>query len=258
MISDACLVVFLVSLVAAASSSAAAQEGAGPSPFDPAVFADPPKEYRPLQMVHGFDAMLRDRPNLTGEEGIDTRLEYLSSLGVGGIVASVGITDYLTSARQWEVYRYGMRKADEMGLVLWLYDEKGYPSGTAGGIVTRANPEYVAQGLACYTVRVEGPAEVVQDLPLSCKAFEWACAYRTGTQPTREALLDLSGSVDEWGTLRWSAPQGEWTVLYLARRVMYEGTFATAVPVGHSPTRQYINTLDEDAVRAFLRVTHEQ
>ncbi len=251
------MIVVFASLVAALAG-AAAEAGEGPSPFDRAAFADPPGEFRPLQMVHGFDRMMRGRGGSAGEEGIDRRLEYLRGLGIGGIVASVGTDDYLASERQWDVYRYGMRKAEGMGLALWLYDEKGYPSGTAGGIVTRANPEFAAQGMACYATSVQGPAEVVQELPLSCRAFEWACAYPAGTQPTAGNVLDLSGNVDEWGTLRWSAPAGGWSVLYMARRVMYEGTFATAVPVGHSPTRQYINTLDARAVRAFLRVTHEQ
>lgn len=258
-LSNACLFALLVALLTlAAGSHVGAQQSGGGSVFDPRLFADPPNEYRPLQMVHGFDRMLRDRQQLAGEKGIDARLEFLQGLGIGGIVANVGRDDYLNSRQQWEVYRYGMQKAHEMGLVLWLYDEKGYPSGTAGGIVTRANPQYVAQGLACYTLHVQGPTHVTKHLPLSCKTFEWACAYPSTDQPAGESVLDLSDEVDDWGTLRWDAPDGDWTVLYIARRIMYEGTFATAVPIGHTPTRQYINTLDKDAVRAFLRVTHEQ
>lgn len=33
-------------------------------------------------------------------------------------------------------------------MVVWIYDEKGYPSGSAGGLVLRNNPEYEAQELA--------------------------------------------------------------------------------------------------------------
>ncbi len=257
MLSNACLLALIVSFAVMAAQTAACASGAA-SPFDPAVFADPPNEYRPLQIVHGFDRMLRDRNTLEGEEAIDERLEFLAGLGIGGIVANVGFEDYLSSERQWEVFRYGMWKADQMGLVLWLYDEKGYPSGTAGGIVVRSNPDYVAQGLACYTTRAEGPTQVVQPLPLSCQAFHAACAYPTAAEPTGDDVIDLTQYVDQWGTLRWDAPEGHWTVLYMARRMMYEGTFLTAVPRGHTPSRQYINTLDEAAVRAFLRVTHER
>lgn len=114
------------------------------------LFRDPANEYRPLQIVHGLDGALLDPKNLVGEEGIDRRLRELQEMGIGGIIANVGSRDNLTSPRQWRTYRYGMRKAAEMGLVLWLYDEKGYPSGSAGGIVSRAHPEYVTLGLASY------------------------------------------------------------------------------------------------------------
>ncbi|MFW6118743.1 MAG: glycosyl hydrolase [Planctomycetota bacterium] len=264
MIPNVCLIAIVIALLATFGSHAAGQPAGGvqpaeePSPFDPAVFADPPNEYRPLRLVHGIDRIQRETSEAEQRAKINETLTYLSSLGIGGIVANVGSDDYLMSEAQWEFYRQVLRAAHEKGLVLWLYDEKGYPSGTAGGVVTRANPGYLAQGLACYTTHTAGPAEVVHHLPLSCWSFEWACAFPRGTQPTAGSVRDISDQVDQWGTLRWSAPEGEWTVLYMARRVMYEGTFSTAVPSRHTPTRPYIDTLNEDAVRAFLRVTHEQ
>ncbi|MFO7958749.1 MAG: glycosyl hydrolase [Candidatus Brocadiia bacterium] len=258
MIPNACLIAIVIVLLASFSSETGAGAAEEPSPFDPAVFADPPNEYRPLRLVHGIDRIPRDIGEAEQKAKIDETLTYLGTLGIGGIVTNVGSDDYLRSEAQWEFYRQVLRAAHEKGLVLWLYDEKGYPSGTAGGIVTRANPEYLAQGLACYTTHTAGPAEVVQHLPLSCRSFEWACAFPRGSQPTAGSVRDISDQVDEWGTLRWSAPEGDWAVLYMARRVMYEGTFSTAVPSRHTPTRPYIDTLNEDAVRAFLRVTHEQ
>ena len=93
--------------------------------------------------------------NLTQDQlaGLRQYLETLSNLGLGGIVTNVGFQDYLESPIQWEILRQGLRIAQELGLRVWLYDEKGYPSGTAAGKVTRANPEFAALGLACYTLR---------------------------------------------------------------------------------------------------------
>ena len=222
--------------------------------FDPQAFVNPDNEYRPLQIVHGLDRSLLDPEHLTGEQGIDQRLQKLKDLGLGGIVANVGFKDYLVSDRQWEIYRYGMRKADELGLVLWLYDEKGYPSGTAGGIVTRSHPEYVALGLASYTVTVHGPADVRYDLPVSCRRFVWAGALADPECATRDSVWDVSELVDEQGTLRWKAPAGDWTLMYLAERVMYEGTHASG---NVCDFKQYVNLLNPDAVAEFLRVTHD-
>ncbi|NLG49730.1 MAG: hypothetical protein GX552_06435 [Chloroflexi bacterium] len=218
-------------------------------------FLHPSNAHRPLQIVHGLDRALTDPENLTGEEGIDRRLEKLREMGLGGIVANVGFRDYLQSPRQWEVLRYALRKAHELGLELWLYDEKGYPSGTAGGIVTRAHPEYVTVGLACYPQEVVGPADVRVDRPVSCKRFVWAGAMQAPASATRAEVLDLSAHVDEQGTLRWAAPAGRWTLLYLAERVTYEGTHAGR---NVHELRRYTNVLMPEAAAEFIRVTHEQ
>lgn len=220
-----------------------------------ALFQDPPAEFRPLQIVHGFDSMLRDAAHLTGEDGIDERLELLKRMGIGGVVANVGFRDYLQSPRQWEIFRYGLRKADELGLRLWWYDEKGYPSGTAGALVTRANPECVALGLAAYRFDVQGPSAVRYDLPPSCQGA--IAAFAVADPDTAEAadLTDLTVNLDPEGRLTWAAPAGKWTIFYLARRVMYEGTHSAA---NVCEFKHYVNVLDPRAVRAFLRVTHER
>lgn len=227
------------------------------SNYDPEAFANPPMRYRPLQIVHGFDRYLKDKEALTGEEGVDQHLERLLRLGVGGVVANVGFKDYLQSDRQWEIYRHGMRKADELGMVLWLYDEKGYPSGSAGGLVVRANPDHAAQGLACLTMEARGGVELFFDMPVSCREFIAAHAWRKGEVMTASNAVDLKENVDEWSALRWTPPEGEWVVVYFARRTAFEGSFATTIP-GHTDTRMYIDVLNPEAVRSFIRVTHRQ
>jgi hypothetical protein len=223
--------------------------------FDHTSFENPAAEFRPLQIVHGMDSYLTNPDALTGEEGIDRRLALLKQMGLGGIVTNVGFKDYLVSPRQWEIYRYGLRKAAELGLKLWLYDEKGYPSGSAGGIVPRAHPEYVNAGLACYRQEVDGPATAHLTLPLSCRKFVWAGATPEPANATREGVWDLSALVDAQGSLVWQAPTGHWSLFYLAERVMYEGTHASG---NVSDFKQYVNLLLPEAVEAFLQVTHEQ
>ena len=254
------------------------------SPFDPEIFADPPRTFRPLQITHGLErfggeseavgqgevdpagewaARLEAAPEAHTDAvfaGITAYLRRLADLGVGGIVTNVGFEDYLVSPRQWEILRRGLRAAVDLGLRVWLYDEKGYPSGAAGGIVTRANPELVALGLACYVTEVDGPQDVTIPLPVSCRKLVGACALRrsepdAAPQPLRAtAPVDLAPRVDEWDVVRWSAPEGHWRVLLFAERVMYEGTHSQG---NVSAFKHYINTLEPAATRAFLRVTHE-
>jgi hypothetical protein len=42
----------------------------------------------------------------------------------------------------------GVESCEKLGMVVWIYDEKGYPSAAAGGLVLRKNPEFEAQALA--------------------------------------------------------------------------------------------------------------
>lgn len=233
--------------------------------FSTESFRNPGNKYRPLQIIHGFDSCAEsvdsEAHTGSGHDGqeatrraIRSFLDKLLRLGTGGIVANVGFRDYLVSPEQWDLLRYGLHAADEMGLRLWLYDEKGYPSGTAGGYVTRANPDLISLGLACYTV--EAPSSpVVFALPASCRRFVWAGAARSLEKARHDHMLDLSSFVDEWDTLRWEPPASEtWSIIYLAERIMYEGTHAAG---NVCEFKHYINPLLPEATRAFIRLTHE-
>jgi len=126
-------------------------------------FQNPAMQFRPLQIIHEMDRM--------GD--LNTSLTHLAQMGTGWIVTNVGFEDYLTSPEQWENLRKGIEKAAGMGFRIWLYDEKGYPSGTAGGMVTRANPELVVTGIACYRIPGQTGMEVCFPLPQSCKRLIW-------------------------------------------------------------------------------------
>jgi hypothetical protein len=248
-----------------------------PSVFQPEVFQNPANLHRPLQIIHGLDSYLGNAALLGVEEafpaegrpaapdqpvdaalpdltGLEDFLRKLARLGTGGIVTNVGFQDYLTSPRQWAILRAGLKKAVDLGLRIWIYDEKGYPSGAAGGIVTRANPELTSLGLACYPLEISGPTRVQFALPPSCRRWVWSGALASPGQAVPETVVDLSACVDEWGCLDWNAPAGQWTVLVLAERIMYEGTHAAG---NVSEFKQYINLLNPAATRAFLRVTHQ-
>jgi hypothetical protein len=112
----------------------------------PTLFRSPPAEFRPIQIIHGFDNLGSDT------QTIRKRLQELRALGIGGLVVNVSFRDYLRSEEQWRLFLDGLKVAEELGFVLWLYDEEGYPSGAAGGLVLERNPNYEAIGL----VRVIG------------------------------------------------------------------------------------------------------
>jgi hypothetical protein len=73
---------------------------------------------------------------------------YYLEQGLGGVVCNVAFDEYLRSERNWQTLLAAVRQSEQLGLVVWLYDEHGYPSGAAGGLVLAENPQYEAQELA--------------------------------------------------------------------------------------------------------------
>ncbi len=113
-----------------------------------AAWQRPPLTDRPLQIVHGIPL----DPKLADDEraaAIAERLDAWQSRGLGGIVCNVPFTDsYLQSADDWTALAAVMAQCRDRGLVVWIYDELGYPSGAAGGLVLKENPAYEALELA--------------------------------------------------------------------------------------------------------------
>lgn len=98
----------------------------------------PPAAARPLQIVHGIPAA---RAAVEG-------MRYYQDRGLGGIVCNTASDGYLQTEAHWKTLEQGVAACRELGLVVWLYDEEGYPSGAAGGLVLAEDPRYEAEELA--------------------------------------------------------------------------------------------------------------
>ncbi len=120
-----------------------------------AAWESPAASDRPLQIVHEID--------LAGKlpEGIDQLLpggkpsghvlkgiEYYQQRGLGGLVCNASFRDYLESEASWNKLIASVQACRDLGMVVWIYDEQGYPSGAAGGLVLKRNPDFEAQELA--------------------------------------------------------------------------------------------------------------
>ena len=239
-------VVLCVTLaVAAALPAAALAEGAAPAP--PAAtlaarFADPPARARVLKIVHG----LPDAP-----EAQDALLRKLLAQGFGGIVCNVSSKDYLESEAKWKAFRRGVEEAKKSGMAMWLYDERGYPSGTAGGLTLRGHPEWEARGLLIADAPAGG-GPVSLDVPPG-RLLRAAAFPVSGGAIDLDKAVDLSAGVRD-GKLRWDAPAGEWRVMAIAEDRLYEGTHASLSLADKQP---YINMLQPEPTARFLELTHE-
>lgn len=213
------------------------ENGGGKSAFE-----TPPLRYRPYQIVHEWGADPREK------------LERLASLGIGGIVTNVSWNDrYLQDERAFRELDIQIEAARGMGFGIWLYDEKGYPSGSADGLTLSGHPELQARGLYRISVHGSGIAPVEVALPEDGIRF-----YSASLHSLKEAASGTGAKCEETAadgaTVRTNGVEGEWVLHAYVEKYLYEGTHAQRN--GWSP-RRYPDLLDSRAVRRFIETTYE-
>ncbi len=82
-------------------------------------------------------------------------MRHYQELGLGGIVCNVAFQDYMKSQQNWDTLVAVVQACHELGLIVWIYDEQGYPSGAAGGLVLQENPAFEATELAFDATRAD-------------------------------------------------------------------------------------------------------
>ena len=209
-------------------------------------FSHPSNAYRHLCIIHGFP---RDDSSSDLEEPIRKKLSELAQIGFGGVVANVGPDNYLESEKEWGIFAAGFKVAKDLDFRLWIYDEHGYPSGSAGGLVLRDHPEYEAQAL----VKVQATFETGHVRFRPPTGWLYCVAVQMITDGSEE-VRDISSSVSPDGFIELDTPSKCTIIRFDARRA-FEGTHATR---NCHCIRRYINVLDKAAVSRFFDVTAQQ
>ncbi len=208
-----------------------------------ARFADPPAASRILKIIHSWP----DEP-----EQQDETIRMLAYQGFGGVVCNVSFDQYLKSEAKWKALERAVAQAKAAGMSLWLYDERGYPSGLAGGIVMEGHPEWEASGLLIADTLTDG-GPVHLDAPPGKLVRAAAYPVKAGAIAIKGAV-DLAGQVRE-GKLDWEAPAGRWRVMVITESRLYEGTHAAVSLADKLP---YINLLMPEPTARFVDVTYDQ
>ena len=225
----------------------------------------------PYQIIHTFDGFLANQDGTSivlgrGETQkaqapfealLEERLNDLKARGIDGLVVNVGGPEYLESAEGWALFLKGLEVAIKLGFKLWIYDEQGYPSGSAGGLTLKGAPELEAHGIKAATIpadngRAEFPLrEKGKVVVLRCEAV-----YEDG----RRVVMAGDSQAEDlkaWSEARkvvWEDPGlAELQVFYVAP--LFEGSHASR---NYGEKRRYINLLDSRAVQRFIQLTHER
>lgn len=172
---------------------------------------------------------------------IDRQTEYFRQMGMGGamIHPRTGMDTPYLSDEYMALVSHAEEKLREKGMDCWLYDEERFPSGVAGGIVTR-NVQYRARYIVLSDHELSGYCE-------SKAAFDKEAD--AGEKPKGYFLCDYQVDLADG---------------YLSsyKKTKTGGNFHAYVELmEESPWfngETYVDVFNAKAIDEFLRVTHEK
>ncbi|MBQ7916970.1 MAG: hypothetical protein IJ315_09350, partial [Firmicutes bacterium] len=202
--------------------------------MDKKIFANPGTEFRSAPFW-GWDGDLQ-------KDELCQQIDEFKKMGYGGfhMHARAGlITPYLTDEFMERV-KDCCEKAKAEGMYAWLYDEDRYPSGPAGGIVTR-NPEYTRRYLRFTAFSY--------DEPLNYTVPQRGFARNPNGQLLARYDVQLNGDGDLVSYRRLNEGETGNYVWY----AYFEKQPATTVE-----SQTYVDTLSPEAIAEFARVTYDR
>lgn len=175
------------------------------------------------------------------------QIEIFKEMGFGGFhmhVRSGMATPYL-SDEFMELIQACVDKAKDEDMLAWLYDEDRWPSGCAGGIVTREKQHRTKYLLFTPT-------------PYSNESFKTIASTSTAAASRTEngkllakfdIVLDEKGCLENYRLLRdGDVPDGEVWYAYME----------TSPESPRYNGNTYVDTLSRPAIERFIEVTHEK
>lgn len=159
------------------------------------------------------------------QEELKSQVEEMKKARIGGYFmhARSGLkTEYL-SEEWFECIKTGIEAGKAAGLDVWAYDEEGWPSGFAGGIVPSMSPDYYAKFMSLE--RHSSTESIEFDKMIAVYIYD-------KDSNTYEIMQEC---------------------------ISYDcGENEELLAVRHNENPFYIDTLNKRAVDAFLKVTHEE
>ncbi len=180
-------------------------------------FKNPSNEYRPIPFWSWNDKL--------EVEELKYQIDEMKKAGVGGYFmhARSGLKTPYLSEEWFDCIKAGIEAGKETGLHAWAYDEEGWPSGFAGGIVPEMSEDYHAKFISLE--KHKSMKDVDKDHMIAC--------FLLCEETLNYEVLDLESD--------YICGEGE--VILAIRR---------------NTNQFYIDTMNKRAVDAFLTCTHEE
>lgn len=186
------------------------------------------------------DSLYRGKPfwawngRLEPEE-LRRQIRIMHRMGLGGFFmhSRVGLDTAYLSQDWFACVDACVDEARQLGMEAWLYDEDRWPSGAAGGLVTR-NPKYRQRSL-------------IMELPEQATAAVWG--EDTVAVFTAKLGEGTASNVRQVAAGAKPAPKAGEKVLVFRVKVADCSRWYNGFT--------YLDTMSHEAVRAFIRSTHE-
>ncbi len=190
------------------------------------LFQNPTAEYRGTPFWAWNDLLTEDE--------LKRQIDVFHNMGLGGFHMHVrtGLKNRYLSDEYMALVRACTDKAKENGMLAWLYDEDRWPSGAAGGLVTK---EKRFRARALYFTNNSDDANMLDEDDSLVACYDVVLGADGTLQSYRRIEKDGKADGTKWfAVLRLSTPSS-W----------YNG-------------QTYVDTLNKEAIEEFVRVTHER
>lgn len=200
------------------------------------TFKNPPKQFYPIPFWHINGAMT--------DEGIvlqmtDAKVKAKFN-GVAILPVAQTQPDFLSEA-YFQKFGLILETAKKLDVKVILYDDTGFPSGSAGGQLEKQFPQDVRKTIEKSEVIRTGPGIWKSALP----AGKLMAAVAMNVETLER--INLSDFINERRILDWKVPKGEWRIMFFTCHIA--PFFKSYFPVDY---------LDSTAVSHFMSLTYDK
>ena len=207
------------------------------------TWKSPPSEYGP-EPYYGLNGAVT-------REVLERDLDTAMRLGFHAVTVQPGRGNKETylSPEYFALFKQLVEEAKKRDLRVWIIDDAGYPSGFAGGLITKERPELRMQALTIGQTVVVKAGETIKQ-PVDLDAVAVTATNSSGQRVT----VPISG-----GKIAWTAPVGsDWSVLVVDHLFRTSPTAsATNLTRQKDTTQSLEDYMDPAATAAWIHFTHE-
>ncbi len=205
--------------------------------LDKELFKNPSAEYRGTPFWAWNNLLTKDE--------LCRQIDVFKEMGLGGFHMHVrtGLKNTYLDDNYMELIKTCVDKAKKEDMLAWLYDEDRWPSGAAGGYVTK--DESLRSRSLIFTTTLDGNAFMSDDLAR-------AEASRTGNGKllaTYDVILDENGYLSSYKRIQ-KEDEAKGTKWYAILEVCCNNSWYN--------DQAYADTLNKKAIEKFIEVTHEK